>query len=370
MKVWIVFLGVGTFFVGTISTGCGGSLSQSNANKVELGRQLFFDTSLSNPGGQSCGTCHDPSHVFTDSRGTVTSQGVITGIFGSRQAPSAMYMSFSPSFGIDPTAGDYLGGQFWDGRAATLEEQAKGPFLNPGEMHNATKLEVVTKIQTGPSAALFKQVFGSDIFLDTEKAYDALASAIAEFERTDVFHPFSSKYDLYLKGKVVLTDAETRGLKIFEDPNKGNCAACHPSQPGPKGEPPLFTDFSYDNIGLPKNPNNPFYTQSLVQNPDGLAFIDKGLIKTTGRPQDIGRFKVPTLRNIAQSAPYFHNGCFTTLEDVVRFYNQRDLGGFPPPEVSQGVNVEELGNLHLTAQDQADLVAFLKILSDGFTPAP
>lgn len=279
-----------------------------------------------------------------------------------------MYMSFSPEFGFDPEAGDYIGGQFWDGRAANLEEQAKGPFLNPAEMHNGSRQEVVDKIRTGPLADAFMKVYGKDIFNDTDKAYDALANAIAAFERTDAFHPFSSKYDWYLKGKVKLSAAEQRGLEVFENPAKGNCAACHPSRPGPHGEPPLFTDFSYDNIGLPKNPNNPFYSQPTWNNPDGNAFVDFGLRKTTTRPDDAGRFKVPTLRNIAQTGPYFHDGVFATLADVVRFYNQRDLGGFPDPECDQGVNHDELGNLHLTAQEQTDLVTFLSTLTDGYKP--
>ena len=338
--------------------------------KEALGKALFFDTSLSNPTGQSCGTCHATASAFTDNRGTVTSLGILSGIFGSRQAPSAMYMSFSPSFSFDVAAGDYIGGQFWDGRAMTLEEQAMKPLLNPSEMHATSKQEVVDKVRLGINAEAFKNVFGADIFDDTNKAFAAVAGAIAEFERTSAFHPFSSKYDFFLQGKVSLSAAEARGLAVYENPSKGNCSACHPSRPGPKGEFPLFTDFSYDNIGLPKNPQNPFYTQPLWNNPDGNAFIDKGLFATTGRQADIGRFKVPTLRNVAVTGPYMHNGCFPTLTEVVRFYNERDLGGFAPPEVSQGVNHEELGNLQLTGQEQADLVAFLEILTDGYTLAP
>ena len=368
MKWWVLPVGLAIFVSGMLTGGCAGFLSSGSGSKADLGRSLFFDTTLSSPAGQSCGTCHDPSRAFTDPRGTVTAQGLLPGIFGNRKVPSAMYMSFSPTFGFDNDAQDYLGGQFWDGRAATLEEQAKGPFLNPGEMHNGSKQEVIDKIRTGQFANEFRKVFGGDIFSDTDKAYDALASAIASFERTEVFHPFSSKYDLYLKGRVRLSDAESRGLAIYNDEKKGNCFACHPSAPGPHGEPPLFTDFSYDNIGLPKNPNNPFYTQPSWHNPDGAAFIDMGLAPTTGRPEDGGRFKVPSLRNVAIRAPYFHNGCFSTLENVVLFYNQRDLGGFQPPEYDHGVNHEELGNLHLTGQDQSDLIAFLGTLTDGYKP--
>lgn len=365
MRLWIVGGGVSIFLIGVGSVGCGGA-SAGTVTKADLGKDLFFDTSLSNPVGQSCGTCHSANRSFTDPRAGVTSEGALTGIFGSRQSGSAMYMSFSPEFGFDTVAQDFVGGQFWDGRAKNLEEQAKAPFLNPGEMNNASKQDVIDKLRTGPFAMKFQTIFGSDIFNDTDRAFDALADAIATFERTNAFQPFTSKYDAFLKGKVNLTAAEGRGLAVFENPAKGNCAKCHPSQPGPNGEPPLFTNFKYDNIGIPRNLMNPFYTQPIWQNPDGAGFRDMGLSKTTGRPQDAGRFKIPTLRNIAKTAPYFHNGVFTTLADAVLFYDQRDLGGFAVPEVLQGVNRVDLGNLGLTVQEQQDLVEFMGTLSDGF----
>ena len=365
VKAWFVVGGIGIFLIGIFSSGCGGATSDS-VTKASLGRDLFFDTSLSNPAGQSCGTCHSANRSFTDPRAGITSEGALTGIFGSRQSNTAMYMAFSPEFKFDTTIQDFIGGQFWDGRAKNLEEQAKAPFLNPGEMHNASKQEVVDKVRTGLFAQKFQLIFGNDIFNDTDKAYDAIADAIATFERTDVFQPFSSKYDAFLKGKATLSASEGRGLVVFESPTKGNCAKCHPSQPGPNGEPPLFTNFKYDNIGIPRNLSNPFYTQPAWQNPDGTGFIDVGLSKTTGRPQDAGRFKIPTLRNIAMTAPYFHNGVFTTLEDAVLFYDQRDLGGFAVPEVLQGVNRVDMGSLHLTEQEKQDLVEFMRTLTDGF----
>ena len=367
---WLLGLGfIGLTFV---LPGCGGGGSgfQPATAKAALGQMLFNDTTLSNPPGQACASCHAQTDHFTDPRKTITSEGAIKGRFGSRQAPSAAYMAYSPKFHFDSGEQDYLGGQFWDGRAATLEDQAKAPFLNPSEMNNANAAAVVAKVKAGQAAAGLRAIYGSSVFDNVDVAYNAIANAIAEFERTPTFAPFSSKYDAFLKGQATLSPAEARGLKVFNDPKKGNCAACHPSTVGAHGEPPLFTDFSYDNIGLPKNPKNPFYTQSPKFNPAGAAFVDEGLYNTTKREQDRGRFKVPSLRNLAETGPYFHNGVFTTLEQVVLFYNTRDLGGFPPPEEPRNENHEELGNLGLEDSEASDLVAFLKTLTDGYSAAP
>ena len=362
-------LGIGFISLALALPGCGGGGSsfQSGPTKASVGQMIFNDTTLSTPPGQSCASCHSQANHFTDARKTVTSEGAVKGRFGSRQAPSAAYMAFSPKFHFDATEQDYLGGQFWDGRAGTLEDQAKAPFLNPSEMNNANAVTVVAKVKAGPAAAGLKALYGANIFDNSDAAYSAIVNAIAEFERTSTFAPFSSKYDAYLKGQATLSPAEARGLQVFNDPKKGNCAACHPSAVGPHGEPPLFTDFSYDNLGLPKNPKNPFYTQSPTFNPAGAAFVDEGLYNNTKREIDRGRFKVPTLRNLAQTGPYFHNGVFSTLEQVVLFYNTRDLGGFAPPEEPRNENHEELGNLGLTSAESSDLVEFLKTLTDGYT---
>lgn len=361
-------------------------LSVQEDGKARLGRLLFFDPSLSEPAGQSCASCHDPSRAFTDpDDGRPTSKGVHRERFGSRNTPTAMYMAFSPAFYFDQQEGHYVGGQFWDGRAASLEEQAKGPFLNAVEMANPDKASVVEKVRRAPYAGQFDAVFGQEGALDDlEQAYERITAAIAAFERTAEFHPFSSKYDAWLAGKAQLSEQELRGLKLFEDENKGNCAACHPSRPGPKGEPPLFTDFTYDNLGVPRHPENPFYTQAKVHNPDGRAFVDKGLGGFVNKAEEDGKFKVPTLRNIAQTAPYMHNGYFRTLRGVTAFYNDRDVrprcqaeaaeakalgqGCWPAPEVAENVNTEELGKLGLTDQEVDDIVAFMATLSDGWQP--
>ena len=352
------------------------------AAKAQLGRLLFFDTSLSEPAGQSCATCHAPGAAFTDlDTAKPTSKGVHTERFGNRNTPSAMYMAFSPKFHFDSKEKHYVGGQFWDGRSATLEEQAKGPFLNPVEMANPNKRAVVEKVRRAAYAEQFDAVFGKGALVSVDRAYDHVAAAIAAFERTAEFHPFTSHYDAWLAGKGRLTEQELRGLKLYEDEKKGNCAACHPSQRGPNGEPPLFTDFTYDNLGVPRNPDNPFYGQDKKFNPQGAKFVDRGLGGFVKKRAEDGKFKVPTLRNIAKTAPYMHNGYFKTLRGVVAFYNDRDAkpackgdvseagalaqGCWPKPEIHRNLNTDEMGKLGLTEQEIDDILAFMLTLSDG-----
>jgi cytochrome c peroxidase len=295
-----------------------------------------------------------------------------------------MYMAFSPAFHFDPKEAHYVGGQFWDGRAATLEEQAKGPFLNPLEMANPDRRAVVEKVRRAAYAGMFDKVYGKDALKEVDPAYERIAAALAAFERGPELQPFSSKYDAWLAGRAKLTKQELRGLKLYEDEKKGNCAACHPSQRGPKGEPPLFTDFTYDNLGVPRNPANPFYGQDKAHNPDGQRFVDRGLGAAVNKPAEDGKFKVPTLRNIARTAPYMHNGYFTTLRGAVAFYNDRDVRKrcpkdlpeaeanrrkcWPAPEVAANVNTDELGRLGLSEREVDDIVAFLRTLDDGYKP--
>jgi len=367
----------------------GGSGSKQNVDrtlppKEKLGGLLFNDASLSEPAGQSCASCHESGVAFTDpNKKSPTSQGVNPKLFGNRNTPTAAYAAFSPHFHYNTDEGLYIGGQFWDGRATTLEEQAKGPFLNPVEMANTSKQQVVDKVKAAPYSPLFKGVFGQGIFDDTEEAYDKIAEAIAAFEHTRSFNSFTSKYDAWLAGKAKLTPQERRGLRLFEREDKGNCAACHPNRPAEDGTPPLFTDFTYDNLGVPRNPRNRFYAMPKQFNPDGWHFVDKGLGGAVNLAGEDGKFKVPTLRNLALTAPYMHNGYFTTIEGVVDFYNTRDtkpvcksgfvtddlanrMGCWPHPEVSDNVNTDELGNLHLTKGEAADIVAFLNTLNDGW----
>jgi cytochrome c peroxidase len=355
----------------------------------QLGKSLFFDSGLSHGGNQSCASCHNPSAAFTDpDKLHATSKGDNPLLFGNRNSPSAMYMAYSPDFHFDTEEGLYLGGQFTDGRAPTLEEQAKAPFLNPVEMGNASRAEVVDHLKGGSNATAFKAIYGDNAFDDVDGAYSNISKAIAAYERSPELSPFSSKYDFYLRRQASLTQQEQRGLDAFNDPMKGNCAACHISTPGADGTPPLFTDFSYDNIGIPKNVASDFLTLPPEYNPDGVAFLDPGLGGVVGDPSLYGAFKVTTLRNLDLTGPYGHNGYFNTIEQLITFYATRDvrpacadpgtgaalamaLGCWPTAEFASTMNLEELGNLPLNGRDIADIRAFLGTLTDGYSvPEP
>ncbi|HOX43825.1 MAG TPA: cytochrome c peroxidase [Myxococcota bacterium] len=331
-----------------------------------LGKRIFFDEALSSPAGQSCATCHMPQAGFAGNGAAdiAVYEGAVKGRFGDRNPPSSAYASFSPPFAKN-AEGQYVGGQFWDGRAATLEEQAKGPFLNPAEQNLPDARALVDRVCQAAYGAQFKKLYGDAACSEPARGYDAVARAVAAYERSAESNRFSSKYDLARAGKVRLSEQEKRGVRLFD--GKAKCARCHPSGPGPNNAPPVFTDFTYDNIGLPKNPKNPHYTTTPELNPEGAAHVDLGLGGALEDPAQHGKFKVPTLRNVAVSPPYGHNGCFRTLEDIVRFYNTRDLSGkWPAPEVKQNMNTAELGDLGLTEAEVADLVAFLKTLTDGY----
>jgi cytochrome c peroxidase len=368
-----------TLLVMLVLNGCGNSEAtaakeikpspeQLVAMKESLGRKLYFDASLSEPAGQSCASCHLPSAGFADPDGELpVSRGVDPAHFGNRNTPTTAYAAFTPEFHFDEQEGLYIGGLFHDGRAATLEAQAKGPFLNPLEMGNADAAMVVAKVAQADYAPLFKQLYGENAFSDSGKAYDQIAEAIATFERSKLFSPFSSKYDAYLEGKVQLSESEKRGLDLFNDEKKGNCAACHPSEKSEDGSHPLFTDYSYDNIGVPKLKESPFYHVDAKFNPEGDKVVDLGLGAIVKNPEENGKFKVPTLRNVALTAPYMHNGAFKTLDEVVKFYNSRDKSSkWGTPEVGENVNKDELGDLKLSAQEEKDIVAFMKTMSDGY----
>jgi cytochrome c peroxidase len=335
-----------------------------------LGKILFFDKNLSNPAGQSCSSCHAPGSGFSAPKNTgPISEGAIKGRFGNRNAPTLTYASHIPSLHYDKNEDVWIGGFFLDGRAKSLEDQAKGPFTNPLEMNNPNMAAVVEKVRKSNYAPLFRHIFGRNSLDNTEKAIGYITKAIATFERSKTFAPFSSKYDLYLQGKAKLSKQEMRGLKLFEDEKKGNCAACHPSTIGKKGELPLLTDFTYDNLGVPANLKSPFLKQAKKFNPAGKKYADMGLGAILKKKSEHGKFRVPTLRNVAITAPYMHNGVFKTLKEVVDFYNTRDVDKkWGKPEVTDNVNKDELGDLKLTKQEILDIVAFLKTLTDGYQP--
>ena len=379
--LWVAIAGA-TLSMACAVSGCASEEAASppaaapEISPAVVGKLLYFDTNLSNPPGQSCASCHAPDNGFAEPHGQLpVSQGANSHLCGNRNSPSVAYAAYSPEFYFDATEKMYVGGQFWDGRAKNLVDQAKGPFLNPVEMAMPSKAAVVAAVKASAYADLFEFVYGAAVWGDVDKAYDKIAEAIAAYEASAEVNRFSSKFDLYLAGKAQLTAGELRGLALFKDPAKGNCAACHPATVSPDGTPPLFTDFTYDNLGVPKNAGNPFYSMPAVYNPEGMNLVDHGLGGVLKDMKEEGKFKVPTLRNVALTAPYMHNGLFNTLEAVVEFYNSRDVGKpdggtWDPPEISANVNSEEMGNLKLSADEVKDISDFMRTLTDGFAPAP
>ncbi|WP_144391549.1 cytochrome-c peroxidase [Pleionea sediminis] len=331
------------------------------AQLVEIGSKIFNDTSLSTPPGQSCASCHSPDSGFDDPNDSnPTSLGADGMSFGTRNSPTASYAAHIPDRHLETRQlpnGDEIeitvGGLFWDGRAVSLEEQAKGPFLNPIEMGNASEQAVIDKLVFTEYASDFEALFGNNVLQDTERAYDYIADAIAAFERTEIFSPATSKFDRVLAGNDTFTDEEDRGHDLFF--GRAQCDTCHSNEDGGLQ---VFSNFEYHNIGVPKNSMLP----ALLEDP---SFLDLGLGEITNNPRDDGRFRVPNLRNIANTAPYMHNGVFNTLEEVVDFYNTRDTDFGEPPEVNRNVdNGGNIGELELSDRDIADLIAFLNTLSD------
>lgn len=332
-------------------------------DKIQLGKKLFFDKGLSNPIGQSCSGCHSSETGFSDLNHNIVSEGAVDGLFGNRNAPVVSYAMFSMPLHFDYEDSTYVGGFFYDGRTNSLQEQATKPFFNKLEMNIESVSMLISKVKNAGYFSLYKNVYGD--ITDEDKALKNIADAIAAYEQSSEVNPFSSKYDYYLKGQASLTSQETRGLKLFTDTAKGKCANCHIIEPDEETGKVLFTDFTYDNIGLPKNINNPYYTMASIYNPMGASYIDNGLGAFLNNSSFNGQFKVPSLRNVAISAPYFHNGIFNTLEETVSFYNKRD-SLYTNPEVPATVNKTELGKLKLSSQEEKDLVAFLKTLTDGY----
>lgn len=337
----------------------------------QLGKDLFFDARLSSPAGQSCASCHSPKHGFSQpNQKLATAEGAVKGLFGNRNVPSIAYIGFTPKFHKETEDGEslYVGGFFLDGRESTLEDQATKPMLNPVEMGIANEQALVSRIKESGYEKTFDSIYGDSSLSNTDKAIQVISRAIADYQRSSELSPFDSKYDAYLAGKAQLTKQELNGLKLFEAEDKGNCAACHPSKlDKAAGFPPLFTDFTYDNIGISSNKNNPFLNNSAKYNPQGKAYKDNGLGDALKDSNEDGKFKVPTLRNIALTAPYMHNGVLGTLKEVVDFYNTRDTDSkWSKPEVKTNVNKDELGDLKLNDDEVDAIVAFLKILSDGY----
>lgn len=303
---------------------------------AQVGEQLFADPTLSASGRQSCASCHDPHAAFGPPNDLAVQPGgpALTAA-GLRTPPSLRYKDATPAYADlldnpDGISAPGPGGGFtWDGRAPTLAAQAKLPLLDPREMANASADDVVRKIQASATAPLFRQAFGADVFADPATAFDDAARALQAYQLEDAdFHPYSSKFDRYAANKIggTLSAAEARGLAVFANPQTGNCASCHYQGAGLNGSSALFTDFSYEAIGVPRNP-------AIPANADP-AFFDLGLCgpeRTDHLPSPAGSadrfcgmFKAPTLRNVTTRRSFFHNGVMHSLEQVIRFYNTRD----------------------------------------------
>jgi cytochrome c peroxidase len=414
------------FIVAIVSAGCWLKPEE------RLGATIFNDQNLSLNRNQSCASCHslDTGGTGPDEQinqhGAVY-EGSVAGRFGNRKPPAAAYATFAPSFNYFQDKG-FLGGNFWDGRATGWKlgnpaaDQAQGPFLNPAEQALPSAAELVARVCKSSYTKLFRDVWGADACTNVKKGFDSIALSIVAIEGSTTASSFSSKYDWYRQGNARLDDQEQRGLALFQD--KGKCFKCH-AMDGAQGSAvgPLFTDFTFDNLGIPRNPENPFYRMDQVLidgqplNPLGADWVDPGLggflqglsqdsawrtqpyvtpalqgmsdatLVSLSQTND-GKHRVPTLRNVdKRRTPTFvkafgHNGYFKSLQSIVHFYNTRDVlppctcartdvealaaSCWPAPEVSQNLNTSEVGNLQLADEEEAALVAFLGTLSDGW----
>lgn len=346
------------------------------ATKAGLGEKLFFDVNLSKNRTQSCATCHNPEHGFVDNRTTAVGKAVSLGddgkSLGDRNAPTAAYAKLSPDFHQNKKGG-YVGGQFHDGREKDLQGQAGGPPTNPLEMGMPDKATVVGRIKENADyVKAFQQLFGDTVFDKPETAYAAMAESMAEFEQTDQFAPFDSKYDRYLKGEVELTDQESLGESLFFSNQFTNCNRCHQVKTFPGSDGETFSNYQYHNLGVPTN--------KAVRAANGKArdFVDHGLLEHPAVKDDKedGKFKVPTLRNVAVTGPYMHNGVFNDLKTVVLFYDkfnnsERKLNpetGKPweSPEVDKNLALKEKDFQASALKDEEvdALVAFMQTLTD------
>lgn len=336
---------------------------QTVLNEKELlGKKIFFDENLSEPAGQSCATCHTAEKGFADMHSRITSEGAVKGRFSNRNSMSSAYTCYIPPLHYNEEDETYVGGLFWDGRVNSLEEQAALPFVNPMEMGNLNYEMVAEKVRKAEYYQQLVDIYGQPASLDSLFSY--ITDAIAVYERSAEMNPFTSKYDAWQAGKCELTAQEERGLELFKE--KGLCAECHILEPDNRAGKTLFTDHTYDNLGIPSNPDNPFFTVAEPYNLCGRDTMDMGLGSFLRDSAEFGKFRVPTLRNIALTAPYGHNGYFKTLEEIVHFYNVRDVEDYPAPEYAATVNTDELGNLGLTPEEEADIIAFMLTLTDGY----
>ena len=395
---WQLILMTGLLSAGVL-TGCGGGSSGSSESatpafttKAALGESLFSDVNLSLNRTQACSTCHNPDAGFVDNRtgsdGLVraTSLGDNSASLGDRNAPSAAYANQTPEFSngtrtrFNSQQSDYsgyLGGQFHDGRASTLQDQAAGPLVNSIEMGMPDKASVVDRLlENADYVASFKLLYGDTVFDDTDTAYNALTESIAAFEDTDTFAPFDSKYDRYIAGDTTVydpLDKATLGKALFFSQQFTNCATCHQLK-SQGSEKETFSGYEYHNIGVPIN------TETRAANGSAEGYVDTGLQTNNSAvtaDSERGKYKVPSLRNVAVTGPYMHNGVFRDLDTVIRFYDHFLTGSsnsinpetgvaWADPEVSDTISTTELQDGSTLSDDDVEaLVCFLRTLTDA-----
>lgn len=365
--------------------------------QAELGKQIFFDESLSASGKMACAYCHSPDHAYGPTNGlAVQFGGPDMKHPGRRAVPSLRYLTFTPMFtrhyyfpGSEDTEDEGpTGGFMRDGGEASLHEQFARPMLDPNEMANTSRATVVDKVKRSAYADTFRRVFGAQIFSDVDQAFARIGTALEAFETEDAsFHPYTSKFDSVMSGNSDFTAQELRGYQLFNNPFKGNCAKCHFDQPGPGGRPAQFSDFQFASLGVPRNPEIPVNHDPKYYDMGLCGPYRHDLAKET---DFCGLFKDATLRNVATRSVFFHNGRFHKLEDVLHFYAERDTDPskwYPkkngklvryddlPPQYRDNVdaldppflNQKPGGRPSLSEGDIHDLIAFLKTLNDGYS---
>jgi cytochrome c peroxidase len=347
--------------------------------EAAVGRALFFDASLSQSGHQSCASCHSPAHAYGPPNGlAVQLGGPEQSRQGVRAVPSLRYVlnrapAWSKEFIANPAErlleGEEppTGGLGWDGRFNTLHDQAQFPLLADNELANRSAEQIATGLRRSAYAGAFRKVFGEQIFDDPQRVYAKALEAIEQFELQDPsFHPYTSKYDDYLDGNARLTRQELRGLALFDDPKRGNCASCHLDRKGVDGSHPLFTDYQFEALGVPRNPE-------ILANraPD---YFDLGLCGPLRKDQAdqalyCGMFRTPTLRNVATRRVFFHNGRFHTLKDALQFYVQRDTDPRRWYPVAPSGAVEKFDDLPAKLRTNVDAIDEPLTRHEGGTPA-
>jgi cytochrome c peroxidase len=385
---------------------------------AKLGRDIFFDASLSSSGKLACASCHSPDHAYGPPRdGPVMLGGPELTLPGMRAVPSLTYLERQPGFSIGPDKDDETmtekvevnanakrarktasqsaddlvpqGGLFWDGRADTLQMQASGPLLDPREMDGGSIEAIAEKLRQTPYAAKFTALFGEHIFENPHLLVAEATFAVGRYQIEEPsFHPYTSKFDYWLEGKARLSDEEMRGYRLFNDTENANCAGCHTSKVSRDGFPPLFTDTQYEALAAPRN-----LALEYTKDPNDfdLGVCGPHRNDIAGQTQFCSMFKTPTLRNTATRSAYFHNGVFQTLQQVMDFYNFRDtnpekvypIGADGKPQKYNDIPAQYHANVDvvdppfdrllgetpaMTEQDEADIIAFLKTLTDGYKP--